>query len=332
MDKELCYEPSLIDTPDHINGRSQVEQYTSIHAKEVVSPLDERYVIRQSEPDENMKSCEKIKIARHQKRPTSLDLISLIFTDFIELHGDRLHGDDLAVVGGLAKIGNMPITVLGQQRGKHMKDNIARCFGSAHPEGFRKALRLMHQANKFGRPIITFIDTKGAYPGDTAEQRGQSAAIAQNLREMAKLTVPVVAVVIGEGGSGGALAIAVANRVLMLEHAIYSVISPDGAASILWKDCTRMSEAADAMKITAQDLYKLGVIDEIISEPKGGAHCNDKQVAQEIRLALERHLEELVVFSGFELKKDRYEKFRCMGQYGYEYEQMCTVSHQFPSG
>jgi len=260
-------------------------------------------------------AAQKMQLARHHQRPTSLDFINDIFTDFIELHGDRLFADDLAIVGGLAKFNGLPVTVIGHQRGKDTRDNIARFFGSPHPEGFRKALRLMQQANKFKRPIITFIDTKGAYPGNTAEERGQSEAIARNLREMAGFGVPIVCVVIGEGGSGGALALGVGNRVIMLENAIYSVISPNGAASILWKDASRADEAAEAMKITAKDLLEMEIIEEIVLEPQGGAHRNQVEQSESIKGAIARHLEELLKMSPEELIEDRYHKFRKIGHY-----------------
>lgn len=256
-----------------------------------------------------------MQLARHHQRPTSLDFIHHIFTDFIELHGDRLFADDLAIVGGLAKFNGKPVTVIGHQRGKDTRDNIARFFGSPHPEGFRKALRFMQQANKFKRPIITFIDTKGAYPGDTAEERGQSEAIARNLREMATFGVPIICVVIGEGGSGGALALGVGNRVLMLENAIYSVISPNGAASILWKDASRADEAAEAMKITAKDLLEFEIIEEIIPEPQGGAHRNYEEQSNTIAKAIAKHLNELEQMTAEELIEDRYLKFRKIGHF-----------------
>ncbi|MNS17293.1 Acetyl-coenzyme A carboxylase carboxyl transferase subunit alpha [compost metagenome] len=227
-----------------------------------------------------------------------------------------MFGDDLAIVGGIAKLNDIPVTVLGQQRGKDTKDNIARFFGSPHPEGFRKALRLMQQAEKFGRPIITFIDTKGAYPGITAEERGQSEAIARNLRDMASLRVPVICVVIGEGGSGGALALGVGNRVLMLENAIYAAISPNGAASILWKDASKADQAAEAMKITAQDLLEMEVIEEIVPEPKGGAHKDYEAAAENMKSSIIRHLDELRAKTADELREERYQKFRKIGKFG----------------
>ena len=315
MAGELPYEAPLTEMRKKIEELQQFGLEKGIDFTEEVNRLEDRYAKLEEEVYSSITAPQKMHIARHHQRPTSLDLISLIFTDFIELHGDRLFGDDLAVVGGLAKLGGRPVTVIGQQRGKDTKDNIARFFGSAHPEGFRKALRLMRQADKFGRPIITFIDTKGAYPGKTAEERGQSEAIARNLFEMAKLSVPVICVVIGEGGSGGALAMAVGNRVLMLEHAIYSVISPNGAASILWKDASKADQAAEAMKITAQDLIEMEVIEAIVPEPKGGAHRDYEATAESIKLIIEQHLAELISMTGEELRQDRYSKFRKIGKF-----------------
>ncbi|MFB5267375.1 acetyl-CoA carboxylase carboxyltransferase subunit alpha [Paenibacillus enshidis] len=315
MAGELPYEKPLVEMRQKIQELQQFGQEKGIDFTEEINRLEERYRKLEEEIYSNITAAQKMHLARHQQRPTSLDLIELVFTDFMELHGDRLFGDDLAVVGGLARLNGTPVTVIGQQRGKDTKDNIARFFGSPHPEGFRKALRLMQQADKFRRPIITFIDTKGAYPGNTAEERGQSEAIARNLREMAKLSVPVICVVIGEGGSGGALAMAVGNRVLMLEHAIYSAISPNGAASILWKDASKADQAAEAMKITAHDLLDMEVIEGIIPEPQGGAHRDYEQTAQAIQSALEVHLQQLSAMNAEELKEDRYRKFRKIGEF-----------------
>ncbi|GAB6926642.1 acetyl-CoA carboxylase carboxyl transferase subunit alpha [Paenibacillus sp. JCM 10914] len=317
MSGELPFEIPLVEMRKKIDELKQFGQEKGIDFTDEIARLEERYTRLEEEVYSQISPSQKMHLARHQQRPTSLDLIQLIFTDFIELHGDRLYGDDLAVVGGLAKLNGVPVTVIGQQRGKDTKDNIARFFGSPHPEGFRKALRLMQQANKFKRPIITFIDTKGAYPGNTAEERGQSEAIARNLREMSVLGVPVVCVIIGEGGSGGALAMAVGNRVLMLEHAIYSVISPNGAASILWKDASKADQAAEAMKITSKDLLAMEVIEEIIPEPKGGAHRSYEETAANIQAALVRHLTELSVMDSCELKEDRYRKFRKIGEFDF---------------
>lgn len=315
MAGELPFESPLVKLREKIQELEQFGNEKGIDFSEEIARLEERYKQLEQEIYSNISPSQKMHLARHHQRPTSLDLISLIFEDFIELHGDRLFGDDLAVVGGLAKLSGVPVTVLGQQRGKDTKDNIARFFGSAHPEGFRKALRLMHQADKFGRPIITFIDTKGAYPGITAEERGQSEAIARNLLEMARLRVPVICVVIGEGGSGGALALGVGNRVLMLENAIYSAISPNGAASILWKDASKADQAAEAMRITAQDLLEMEVIEEIVPEPKGGAHRDYETTASAIKDGLIQHLEELTVMNPDELVEDRYRKFRKIGEF-----------------
>ncbi|MGF7046565.1 acetyl-CoA carboxylase carboxyl transferase subunit alpha [Paenibacillus sp. DS2015] len=318
MAGELPFELPLLEMRKKIDELKTFGQEKEIDFTDEITRLEERYSVLEKEIYSQISAPQKMHLARHQQRPTSLDLMQLIFTDFIELHGDRMFGDDLAIVGGIAKLNDIPVTVIGQQRGKDTKENIARFFGSAHPEGFRKALRLMKQADKFKRPIITFIDTKGAYPGNTAEERGQSEAIAQNLREMSILGVPVICVIIGEGGSGGALAMAVGNRVLMLEHAIYSVISPNGAASILWKDATRADQAAQAMKITAQDLLQLEVIEDIIPEPQGGAHRDYVVTADAIKSSLTRHLEELSTMDTEELKEDRYLKFRKLGKFAFE--------------
>lgn len=315
MAGELPFELPLVEMRKKISELKQFGEEKGIDFSDEVARLEERYRVLEDEIYSNISPSQKMHLARHQARPTSLDLINLIFTDFIELHGDRMFGDDLAVVGGLAKLNGVPVTVIGQQRGKDTKDNIQRFFGSAHPEGFRKALRLMQQANKFKRPIITFVDTKGAYPGNTAEERGQSEAIARNLLEMSQFGVPVICVVIGEGGSGGALALAVGNRVLMLEHAIYAAISPNGAASILWKDASKADKAAEAMKITAADLLEMEIIEEIVSEPKGGAHRDYEATAAAIKEALWRHLQELSELDCGELKEDRYLKFRKIGEF-----------------
>jgi len=315
MSADLPFEKPLDELRKKIDHLRQVGIDQQIDFSEELAKLEIRYKQLEDEIYSNLSAAQIMYLARLHQRPTTLDYIPLVFTDFIELHGDRLFGDDLAIVGGLAKLNGEPVTVIGHQRGKDTKDNIQRFFGSPHPEGFRKALRLMQQANKFGRPIITFIDTKGAYPGDTAEARGQSEAIARNLREMALLRVPVVCVVIGEGGSGGALALGVGNRVLMLENAIYSVISPNGAASILWKDASKADMAAEAMKITARDLKSFGIIEEIIPEPKGGAHRDLAAQAESIKDVLLRHLGELSALTPEELVADRYEKFRRIGEF-----------------
>lgn len=263
----------------------------------------------------NLKPWDRVQVARLQERPTTLDYIPYIFDDFIELHGDRTFRDDPALIGGLAYFNGLPVTVIGHQRGKDTKDNIYRNFGMAHPEGYRKALRLMKQAEKFNRPIITFIDTKGAYPGKAAEERGQSESIAKNLIEMASLTVPVISIVIGEGGSGGALGLGVTNRLLMLENSTYSVISPEGAAALLWKDSSLAQMAAETMKITAPDLFELGVVDEVVKEPFGGAHKHLENQATLIKTSITKHMSELKTLSPESLVEDRFKKYRNIGSY-----------------
>lgn len=263
----------------------------------------------------NLTPWQRVQLARHPKRPYTLDYIKAAFTDFEELHGDRLFADDRAVVGGFAKLGETRVVVLGTQKGRDTKENILRNFGSAHPEGYRKALRLMRLADKFGLPIITLIDTAGAYPGVGAEERHIAEAIAVNLREMTMMEVPIVATVIGEGGSGGALGIGVADRVLILENAYYSVISPEGCAAILWKDRSASAKAAEALKITAKHLLELKLVDEIIPEPLGGAHTNVAETAATLKATLSRHLEELLRQTGAERLKNRYDKFRAHGHF-----------------
>jgi acetyl-CoA carboxylase carboxyl transferase subunit alpha len=258
---------------------------------------------------------QRAQIARHQLRPYTLDYIGLLFTDFMELHGDRAFGDDKALIAGLAKFHGRPVAVIGHQKGRDTKQRLQRNFGQPKPEGYRKALRVMQLAAKFGRPVITFIDTPGAYPGIDAEERGQGEAIARNLREMARLPVPIIVTVTGEGGSGGALAVAVGDRVNIFENGFYSVISPEGCASIVWRDSTKAEAAAVAMKITAKDLKEFGIVDEIVQEPEGGAHTDYEATAGHLDDVLSRQLAELSQQSAKELVKGRYEKFRKMGQY-----------------
>lgn len=258
---------------------------------------------------------QRAQIARHQQRPYTLDLIGLLFTDFVELHGDRAFGDDKALVAGLAKFHGQPVAIIGHQKGRDTKQRLVRNFGQPKPEGYRKALRVMQLAAKFGRPILTFIDTPGAYPGIDAEERGQGEAIARNLREMTRLPVPIICTVTGEGGSGGALAIAVGDRVNILENSFYSVISPEGCASIIWRDSTKAEIAAAAMKITAKDLKELGIVDEIVPEPEGGAHTDHESSARLLEEVLDRQLVMLRNQPVKELVASRYEKFRKMGQF-----------------
>lgn len=254
-------------------------------------------------------------MARHPKRPHSLDYIQRLFTDFRELHGDRLYGDDPAVVGGFAYLDSKPVMVIGQQKGRDTKQKLHRNFGMPKPEGYRKAMRLMHLADKFRRPIVTFLDTPGAYPGIDAEERGQAEAIAVNLREMSRLRVPVVTVIIGEGGSGGALGLGVANRVYILENAVYSVISPESCAAIIYRDSGKAAQAAEALRLTADDLLGLRLVDEIIPEPPGGGHTDLDQAAELMREPLRNALQKLASLSSEQLIEDRYQKFRQMGNF-----------------
>src|SRR5579862_4900884 len=258
---------------------------------------------------------QRTQLARHPQRPYTLDFIRLLFTDFVELHGDRAFADDPAIVSGYARFHGRPILVIGHQKGRDTKQRLARNFGQAKPEGYRKALRAMHLAAKFGRPILVFVDTQGAYPGIDAEERGQAEAIAYNSREIARLPVPILVTITGEGGSGGALAIAIGDRVFMLENSVYSVISPEGCASIMWRDSTKSEMAADALKITARDLLDLKLIDQIIPEPEGGAHTDHPACAKLVGDVLARALNELLPVPTEKLLQKRYEKFRNMGQY-----------------
>src|SRR2546427_3155720 len=258
---------------------------------------------------------QRAQIARHQQRPYTLDFIGLLFTDFIELHGDRGYADDKAIITGLGKFHGRPVAVVGHQKGRDMKQRLVRNFGQPKPEGYRKALRVMQLAAKFGRPIFTFIDTPGAYPGIDAEERGQGEAIARNLREMARLPVPVIVTVTGEGGSGGALAIAVGDRVNILENAFYSVISPEGCAAIMWRDAAKAETAATALKISAKELSEMGLVDEIVPEPEGGAHADHEATAHLLESVLERNLLELLQLTPRKLTESRYAKFRRMGQF-----------------
>jgi acetyl-CoA carboxylase carboxyl transferase subunit alpha len=256
---------------------------------------------------------QRTQVARHLQRPSTLDYIGRLCDSFVELHGDRAFADDHAIVGGLGRFNGRPVVVVGHQKGKTLKERMFRNFGMPNPEGYRKALRLMRLAEKFGKPLLTFIDTPGAYPGIGAEERGQAEAIGRNLLVMGSLRVPIVTVVIGEGGSGGALAIGVADRLLMLQHAVYSVISPEGCAAILWDDQTKAADAAEALKMTADDLQKFGIADQVIPEPLGGAHRDPALACDTVKKAIEAHLSELLELSTEDLLKRRYDKYRRMG-------------------
>jgi acetyl-CoA carboxylase carboxyl transferase subunit alpha len=258
---------------------------------------------------------QRAQIARHAQRPYTQDFISLLFTDFVELHGDRGYGDDKAIVAGLAKFHGRPVAVIGHQKGRDTKQRLIRNFGQPKPEGYRKALRVMQLAAKFGKPIFTFIDTQGAYPGIDAEERGQAEAIARNLREMVRLPVPIIVTVTGEGGSGGALAIAIGDYVNILENSFYSVISPEGCAAIMWRDSTKAETAAVALKITGKDLKGMGIVDEIVPEPEGGAHTDYEAAARSLDKVLDRQLMALTNQSTKQMLDGRYEKFRNMGQF-----------------
>lgn len=279
-------------------------------------PSPEAEIPEQPAPQvETNPAWQRVQLARHPKRPHSLDYIQRLFTQFAELHGDRAYGDDAAIVGGMAFFEGSPVMVIGQQKGRDTKQKLHRNFGMPKPEGYRKAMRLMRMAAKFRRPIITLLDTPGAYPGMDAEERGQAEAIALNLREMARLDVPIIVIVIGEGGSGGALALGIGNVVLMLENAVYSVISPESCAAIIYRDSAKAPQAAAALKLTASDLHELGLIDEIVPEPNEGAHTDYDQAADNLRVALKRVLARLSPIPPAQLIDDRYAKFRNMGNF-----------------
>lgn len=315
MKKLLEFEKPIIELQEKIVELKELTKNSDIDLTEEISSLEKRLAVLEEDIYGNLKPWDRVQLARHQQRPTTLDYIDQLFDNFIEFHGDRLYGDDAAIVAGIALFNDEPVTVIGHQRGKDTKENIERNFGMPHPEGYRKALRHMKQAEKFHRPIITFIDTKGAYPGKAAEERGQSEAIARNLLEMAGLTVPIICIVIGEGGSGGALALGLGDHIHMLENATYSVISPEGAAALLWKDASQAKRAAETMKITAYDLHELGILDQIIPEPKGGAHRNIEQQANNINEVLKESLLELKQYSSDELLEKRWQKYKGIGVY-----------------
>jgi len=298
-----------------INELKLIEDNEKIDFTDQIKELDTKIKEMEKRIVDEMTPWDRVLVSREQKRPSSLEYIQEIFDDFIEFHGDRFFGDDKAIVGGIASLNGMKVTVVGEQKGTDTKDNIYRNFGMPSPEGYRKALRLMQQAEKFNRPIVTFVDTPGAFCGVTAEERGQGEAIAKNLMEMAGLKVPVLTFITGEGGSGGALALAVSNKIYMLENSIYGVLSPEGFASILWKDGSRAQEAADVMKITANDLLSLKVIDGIIEEPVGGAHKDFIKVAGRIKEVMIRELKELQLQSQEELLDHRYARFRAFGEF-----------------
>jgi acetyl-CoA carboxylase carboxyl transferase subunit alpha len=311
MPDELEFERPILEIEGRIVELRAAESPGAVQGQ--IARLEERLRRLQQRVYGSLTAWQRTQLARHPRRPHTLDYIRLLIDDFVELHGDRLYGDDAAIVGGVGRFEGHPVLLVGHQKGRDTRDKIARNFGMPHPEGYRKALRLMRLAARFGRPIVTLIDTPGAYPGIGAEERGQAQAIATNLREMAGLATPIVAVVTGEGGSGGALAIGVADRILMLEYAVYSVISPEGCAAILWGDAARATEAAQLMRMTAPELMRLGVIDAIIPEPPGGAHRNWESAAASLRAILREHLREVGARTPSALLAERFEKFRRIG-------------------
>ncbi|MFD1737115.1 acetyl-CoA carboxylase carboxyl transferase subunit alpha [Bacillus salitolerans] len=312
---ELEFERPVNELKKKIAELKEFTKHADVDLSSEIDKLEKRLEKLESEVYTNLRPWDRVQIARHPERPTTLDYIKYLFTGFFECHGDRYYGDDQAIVSGIAKYHGLPVTVIGHQRGKDTKENLRRNFGMPHPEGYRKALRLMKQAEKFNRPIICFLDTKGAFPGKTAEERGQGEAIAKNLFEMAGLSVPIICIVIGEGASGGALAIGVGNHVFMLENSWYSVISPEGAAALLWKDAGLAKKAAETMKITAPDLKELGVIDDIIPEVKGGAHRDVVEQANLVDQYLLKSLKELIQYEKDELIEHRFEKYKNIGQF-----------------
>ena len=311
----LDFEKPIIELEYKIEELKELTVKENIDFKDEIKSLQTRLKKLQEDTFTNLTSWQRVQLARHPNRPKFLDLVKLIFDNFLFLHGDRLYADDQAIAGGLAKMDNERMLIIGHQKGGSVKENLFRNFGMAHPEGYRKAQRLMDLAEKFSRPIITFIDTPGAYPGVEAEERGQAQAIADNLERMAQLKVPFLTIIVGEGGSGGALGIGMGDKVLMLENAIYSVISPEGCAAILWKDQTKVEEAAKVLHLTSRELLKLKLIDGTIPEPRGGAHKNIEETAINIKQAIINYLQEVKGLSGEDLIKKRYEKYRRMGKF-----------------
>lgn len=317
MKHQLDFEKPIIELQNKLEElkRHPEKHSLGVNFEDEIKLIEKKLEETRRQIFSNLNAWQRVQLARHPKRPYTLDYLGSTFTEFRELHGDRLFAEDHAVVGGFARLGDHKVLVVGTQKGRDTKENIMRNFGSAHPEGYRKAMRLMRLADKFGLPIITLIDTAGAYPGVGAEERHIAEAIAVNLRDMTLLDVPIIAVVIGEGGSGGALGIGVADRVLILENAYYSVISPEGCAAILWKDRAAAAKAAEALKITAKDLFELKLVDEIIPEPLGGAHNSPAAIAKTLKQHLLKHLGELLAMPAAERLKKRYEKFRAHGHF-----------------
>ena len=314
----LDFEKPILELERKIEELKKFTSSENIDLSSEIKKLEDKLDKVKREVFEGLTPWQRVQIARHPKRPYTFDYINLIMTDFAEIHGDRVFGDDKALVCGLAKIDGQKVVVMGHQKGRDTKENLMRNFGSAHPEGYRKAMRIMKLGEKFKLPIIVFIDTPGAYPGIGAEERGQAEAIAYNLMEMARVKVPIICFIIGEGGSGGALGIGVGDRICVLENAYYSVISPEGCAAILWKDRARAPDAAKALKLTAQDLLDMGLIDEIVREPLGGAHRDPAKTAAAIKESIKKHLKELSALAPAALIEARYEKYRKIGAFSTE--------------
>ncbi len=309
----LDFEKPLYEIQEKIKELKEISESSGMDVSKQIENFEKQALEYKKEVYANLTPAQRLQIARHSDRPTFLDYVKLMTTDFTELHGDREGTDDRAIIGGIAKIDNQSVVIIGTQKGKTTKENLTYNFGMPQPQGYRKALRLFYHANKFNMPIVTLIDTPGAYPGMKAEETAQGTAIAVNLREMAKLNVPIIAVITGEGCSGGALGLAVADRVYMLEHAYYTVISPEGCASILWRDAAKAATAAEALKITSEDLLKFEVIDGIVKEPLGGAHCNYDKIGKELKMTILNAINELKDVEPSKLREDRYNKFRRMG-------------------
>jgi acetyl-CoA carboxylase carboxyl transferase subunit alpha len=309
----LDFEKPLFELQQKIQNIRELAEESGVDVSSQLQPLETKYVQLQEEIFSNLNPSQRLQLARHPRRPSTLDYIQAITDEWIELHGDRGGRDDPALVGGIARLGGMTVMMLGHQKGRDTKDNVARNFGMAAPSGYRKAMRLMEHANRFGMPILTFIDTPGAWPGLEGEELGQGEAIAYNLREMFLLEVPIICTVIGEGGSGGALGIGVGDRLMMLEHSVYTVATPEACAAILWKDAKKAPQAAEALRITAQDLKQLGILDHILPEPWGGAHANSIKAAETLRQSLITNLKELLNLGITDLQEQRYQKFRQMG-------------------
>ncbi|MBM5799731.1 MAG: acetyl-CoA carboxylase carboxyltransferase subunit alpha [Cyanobacteria bacterium K_DeepCast_35m_m2_023] len=311
----LDFEKPLVELEEQIEQIRQLARDSEVDVSQQLLQLETLATRRRSEIFASLTPAQKIQVARHPQRPSTLDYIQVITDQFFELHGDRRGSDDQALVGGVGLIGSQGVVLLGHQKGRDTKENVARNFGMASPGGYRKAMRLMEHADRFGLPILSFIDTPGAYAGVLAEEQGQGEAIAVNLREMFRLRVPILATVIGEGGSGGALGIGVADRLLMFEHSVYTVASPEACASILWRDAAKAPEAAQALRITGADLLQLGLVDRVLPEPNGGNHWAPVQAAQTLKAALLEELNALMTLTPGELQQQRYAKFRCMGRF-----------------